>query len=468
MIYNIPSLLLTQALTTKSLLGQLVLEEFDSFKIKQLTPTVETAIAAEADTTYYMNKNTGGTLVPLNKNMQSYVDLLNHRKKASSYISYQYLFSNVTKKILTLNGTYTFKEALVETEKFREKAGTHFYGAILRSTEKKDKLINPYHILTPISLMKRPDILNDQEKYTVLLYFYRNRDRLASEGYTKADNATSISYVDTLLNLILKCTNHKAEVIVKNTIDSFFKRNSASFYNASNQLHNTIDTDNSFENYTFTKITAQEISKEDYDKIDFTQSAINSSTGEELVAAHQVMVNGIFAPDYGVSLLKKNRGLTGTFLTPNVSCNIQSESLRNSLTWASVCTGRESQSSFEGISSLHCCNYASAYNPNATSEDSLILADLSIKKCAELYQKIKVLPVKLSDTPSIEELEAFNKDIIAYIDFMILTYSLDLPTIEARYQTILTTIGQTNGQKTQTFIQDRPHRGRDSSGSTTT
>jgi hypothetical protein len=233
-------------------------------------------------------------------------------------------------------------------------------------------------------------------------------------------------------------------------------------------MRNTLDVDNNFNNYIFTKINATEISKEDYDKLDFNQSVINSSTGEELLAAHQVMVNGIFAPDYGVSLLKKSRGLTGTFLTPSVSCNIQSSSLSTSLTWASVCTGRESQSSLEGISSLHCCNYASAYNSSATSEDSLLLADLSIKKCAELYQKIKVVPVKLSDIPSVEELEAFNKDIIAYIDFMVLTYGLDLPTIEARYQTILTTIGQTNGQKTQTFIQDRPHRGRDSSGSTTT
>ena len=163
-----------------------------------------------------------------------------------------------------------------------------------------------------------------------------------------------------------------------------------------------------------------------------------------LLASHQIMVNGVFAPDYGVSLLRKSKnGLNGTFLTPSVSANIQSSSVSSSLTWSGVCTGRESQRTLEGISSLHCCNYASAYNSQGHSSGSIAFADLSIERSVDLYRKLKVLPTILPSVPTDEELE-ISKDFMAYIEYMFSTYNLDLPQIEARYQLI---IGQTHEQK---------------------
>ena len=440
---NIPTRLLNQALTTKSLLGQLILEEMKAFETKSMT-TLTTSRDASQDSSYFVNKDTSGTLIPVSQKMQSYVDLLNLREVPHTVYSYKYLFENVTNKILTLSGSYTFKEALVQIEKFRVKAGAHFYGAILRSTSKKDRIINPFHILTPLTYAKRPDTYPETEKFTVLLYFYANRKKV--ERLYNVDNNTpsDTEYVDKLLNLILMCANHKEEVHSPNIIEGFHSLSRISVYNYRNRHMQSSGVEHTFESLTFSTLSANTITEAEYKKLNYklANQAVGSAT--LLLAAHQVMVNGIFAPDYGVSLLKKTSStLSGTFLTPSVSCNIQSSANYRNLTWASVCTGRESQRTLQGISSLHCSNYASAYNSSSISNNSLLLADLSIEKSITLYQKLKLLPVELTSTPSAEELQALSIDFMTYLDYMTTTFSLDLIAIEARYNYIKT-LGQTN------------------------
>ena len=440
---DIPTKLLNQALTTKSLLGQLILEEMKAFETKSMT-TLTTSRDASQDSSYFVNKDTSGTLIPVSQKMQSYVDLLKLRKVPHTVDSYKYLFENVTNKILTLNGSYTFKEALVQIEKFRTKAGAHFYGAILRSTSKKDRIINPFHILTPLTYAKRPDTYPETEKFTVLLYFYANRGKV-ERSYNVRDNTTSdTEYVDKLLNLILMCANHKEEVHSPNIIEGFHSLNRTAVYNYRNRHIQSSGGAHTFESLTFSTLSANTITEAEYKKLNYklANQAVGSAT--LLLAAHQVMVNGIFAPDYGVSLLKKTSStLSGTFLTPSVSCNIQSSANYKNLTWASVCTGRESQRTLQGISSLHCSNYASAYNSSSISNNSLLLADLSIEKSITLYQKLKLLPVELTSTPSAEELQALSIDFMTYLDYMTTTFALDLIAIEARYKYIKT-LGQTN------------------------
>lgn len=447
----IPSILYKEAQNPFSFLGQITLAELEAFQVKAMQTVEKTA--TDASISYYINPSSGGILIPVSSDMASYADMMRNRK-TFSWKSYNYLFSNVTRKILTLDGRYTFHQALLEIDKFRLKAGIHFYGAVLRASS--SKLINPFHILTPVSYLKHPEKFED--KYQVLLYFYSNRSKAESNLSSITDQKTK-DYINGLLNNIIKCSNHKVETKSPNNIENFVTINEAS--TVRNLAVVREPGGQNLANIRINVVSAEEITAEAAEALDYSTQTLptTSSTDSLMLAAHQIMVNGIFAPEYGISLLKKGRSLYGTFLTPSASCNIQSYSLNSSLSWAGVCTGRESQRTLEGISSLHCSNYASAYNSGAHSNGSMMLADLSILRSVEIYQKIGLLSIPLSDTPSTEELEK-STDFMTYIEYMTDKFKLDLPQIEARYQTI---IGQTNGQKEQTTSSDLPEHSTDSS-----
>ena len=426
---SLSNTLFTELSSNTTLLSSLMMDELETF----IDKSMQTMVAKDQETTtYYINPKTGGTLIPVSSKMESFTQLLSKRK-TFSWRTYNYLFDNVIKKILTLTGEYTFEQSLNEIEKFREKAGKHFYGAVLRASS--EKLINPYHILTPISYAKHPEAFTNT-KYKVLIYFYSNRSKAEAELGTTKD----LDYINELLNNIIKCSNHKVETIVPNNLEAVlnypYVRTTRNLTTGSNLA--------SIANLRLDIISADEITEEAYNNLDYSSVYNLSSSDTMLLASHQIMVNGVFAPDYGVSLLRKGKnGLNGTFLTPSVSANIQSSSVHPLLTWSGVCTGRESQRTLEGISSLHCCNYASAYNHQGHSSGSIAFADLSIERSVDLYRKFKLLPTILPSMPTDEELEV-SKDFMAYIEYMISTYNLDLPQIEARYQLI---IGQTHEQK---------------------
>jgi len=434
----IPDYLAIQATTPKqNILGQLYLNEVEAFQKK----CMQSMTATSSDPTkYFIDPSTLGTLVPVDPKMSSFAELTNNRRQFKP-LNYGYIFQNVIKKILTLNGTFSFEEAIVEINKFKEKAGLHFYGAVLR---KGDKLINPYHILTPISYMKNKEVFND--KYTVLLFFYSNINSLFSDGFKRPDaDKGDKEYCETLLNNIIKCSNHQdVEIKAPNNLEGFYTNKSIA--TPSDRATTRSYARNSFEGLSYHVLQADEITEKEFLKLNYVhQTNIGSSKSDTyLLSAHQIMVNGVFAPEYGVSLLKKSRNsLYGTFLTPSASCNIQSDSLQKSLTFASVCTGRESQSTLKGISSLHCCNYASAYNSSSHSDLSVIFAKESIEKCTTIYDKIGILPKTLKDTPTPEELERIA-NFADYITYMTETFKLSLMEIEARYQTIK---GQQNGKE---------------------
>ena len=436
MISFIPDYLATQAtLPKQNILGQLYLNEVEAFQKK----CMQSMTATSTDPTkYFIDPNTMGTLVPVDPKMSSFTEITNNRRPFKP-INYQYIFQNVIKKILTLNGTFSFEEAIIEINKFKEKAGPHFYGAVLR---KGDKLINPYHILTPISYMKNKEVFND--KYTVLLFFYSNINSLFSDGFKRPD-ADNKEYCETLLNNIIKCSNHQdAKVKSPNNLEGFYSNTSIA-----DPLERVITRSysrNSFVGLKYHVLQAEEITEKEFLELNYvSQNSIGSSSRDTyLLSAHQIMVNGVFAPEYGVSLLKKSKSsLYGAFITPSASCNIHSDSLNKSLTFASVCTGRESQSTLKGISSLHCSNYASAYNSSAHSDLSVVFAKESIEKCTTIYDKIGILPKVLKDTPTPEELERIA-NFADYITYMTETFKLSLMEIEARYQTIK---GQQNGKE---------------------
>ena len=424
-----------QAFGTQSLLGQLLLNELESFETKCRTAVISPTDASSAQ--YYINSSTNGTLIPISTEMESYTNLINNRK-TYKWIDYQYLFKNVTRQILTLDGEFSFQQALIEIDKFRDKAGEHFYGAILRNG---DNLINPFHILTPISYMKDATKFNKQ--YKVLLFFYSNRSKALSDTAAVIPSDANISNINDLLNNLIKCANHKVETKIPNIIEGYFykSRIPKAYTQAFGQGLANLSSQHKLSAIYYANLAANEFTPEQASQHQYLASSSSSDTDTTyLLSAHQVMVNGIFAPEYGTSLIKKTKSsLRGTFLTPSASCNLASDSLRANLTWASVCTGSESQATFEGISSLHCSNYASAYNSSSHSDASILLADLSIKRSIEIYKMAGILPNILTDTPTQDELQFAGK-FDQYLSFMTDKYKLDLITIETRYTNLMKSI----------------------------
>lgn len=440
MITTIPNYLTSLIINPrKTILGQLYLQELEAFQTKCLQTMVSPT--STDNTNYYINRDTMGTLVPVNPQMESFINITTKRRPFEK-ISYEYIFKNVTKKILTLSQKYSFEQALVEINKFREKAGIHFYGAVLRQNE---KLINPFHILTPISYLK--DKSKFSGEFTVLLFFYSKLEALSKEF--KLNDKKEEEYCQDLLNNILKCSNHQdVEIKVPSNIEGFYS--TSKLPHIIDRFLNMGSHMSSLENLNYHVLQGDEISEEEFLKTNIYTANENTKNSTFLLAAHQIMVNGIFAPEYGVSLLKKtSSSLHGTYITPSASCNIQSESLRPSLTYSSVCTGRESQRTLQGISSLHCSNYASAYNSQAHSPLSIIFARTSIQVTTGIYDKLGLLPKILKDEPSQEELERLGS-FTDYITYMVSTYNLSLIEIEERYHKIK---GNIENEKEKEFIK---------------
>ena len=437
---NTANILYKEATSSKSLLGQLVLNELEAFQNKVMQ---QLDSSSSSSVQYYINPSTLGTLIPTSTSMKSYVDMLNN-KKSWAWLDYGILFKNVTSKILTLGEDYSFVDALQQIDKFREKAGKHFYGAILR--QGTNKLVNPYHILTPISYMKHPEKFSG--KFKVLLFFYRDRKGL--EGKMNHNSAVKRQKeLDELLNNIIKCANHKAEAKIPNNLEQILHRKPAErpFEAPYGDGSSTI---NPFNTIKSSVISAQEITEAEYQHKDPFGISFNENVSEEIfLAPQQIMVNGIFAPEYATSLIKKSRSsLYGTYLTPSISCNISGNQRDGSLTWTSVCTGRESQRTLEGISSIHCSNYASAYNSASHSNGSILLADLSIEKTTEIYKKVGLLTDNLTAEPTKDEIALWKaNDFGAYLNFMITKYKLDLLEVETRYEKLNQLLGKQNGKE---------------------
>ena len=112
--------------------GLTILEQMFKSEIKDFTDTFKSNSSnlsiVQEDTSIK-----GDVIYPIDLRLQSVVDLLSNTSYCQSATpivtnNYQALFDNVTKKILTIEGEYTFKAALEKVLPFIEKAGPNFYG----------------------------------------------------------------------------------------------------------------------------------------------------------------------------------------------------------------------------------------------------------------------------------------------------------------------------------------------------
>ena len=118
----------------------------------------------------------GHVIYPIDVKLKSVVDLLHFKSFCTKnehpkLHHYEKLFNSVTSTILTMDGTHTYKEAINKILPFINKAGSNFYGAILR---KDSVIINPFSVAAIIPHLDA----NCQEKFNIILYFYKDRKEL--------------------------------------------------------------------------------------------------------------------------------------------------------------------------------------------------------------------------------------------------------------------------------------------------
>lgn len=391
------------------------------------------------DVTSFDSYSNGQVLVPI----QLRADPINNLITFNGAVSEQrkprpvsLLFSNVTDKILTLDGKHTIAQALTIVNTYINKAKNNFYGVILRNG---NELINPLHPLTALQILDNYDQVKSN-KYTVIMYFYTNRSHMNTEYQsTTAD----IEQVDKLIDNLLR-SNSKA-AIETNAV------------NLQSSVVEDLDND---------RITIEY----------YTTMNINEAialSGEAFIVAHQFMTRGVVAPYYGSSVLEllKGQPAKGIHVTPLLSCNISYNGSADIAgarpTWSSVCTGHHPNSIKENLRVLTHANLSSPFNTSIIRPGALIFIDRCIDRVRELYTKARILssyvPITNLTTepvcPVSEELyqQFLNIDESYFIDILTSTMTAsDAFTLLQQIKDYHNVITQSEAQSPSTADAARP------------
>lgn len=276
------------------------------------------------------------------------------------------LLPQVTDKFINIPCDLPYFEALQLAENFRAKAGKHLYGVLFRSTLDQEVILNPFHILTTLETLSNQDsafLIN--HKFNILVYVYRDR--------TYADDLFQTSSAD--LDAIERNINALMHTY---TSRSFLK---------SRIVKSEQDDDG-------VRVTYQSVLDPDDDPDYIYQ-----------IVATQLLTKGIIAPYYGTSLIRwstNRNNCGGIHLSPFRSVNIKSESstARDTST-QSVCTGDLSNTTSNGLRTLHHANLSSAWNSTSLVPGALAYADAMIAKSANLYLSASVIQ-PCSDTVEVK------------------------------------------------------------------
>ena len=348
----------------------------------------------------------GHVIYPVDVKLQSIVDLLHYKSFCTKnehpkLHHYEKLFNSVTSTILTIEGTYTYKEAINKILPFINKAGANFYGAILR---KDSIIINPFSVAAIIPHLNS----NHQDKFNIILYFYKDR---ASLDKTYETNESDPELVNTMIENILKPIGTPVTYSTKIT---------------------------SVETLTEGQFRIEQSMRVHIDDNFSANSVIKS---ENYIVAHQAVTRGVLAPFYGATILSKEptSGASGAHITPMLCANVAAPQTDNGtlrstksspISFGSVCTGSQPNSTLKGLTALTQCNMLSPYNRNTIVAGALAYVDASINKCLEIYKKVGYItdytPII---TPTVVETPFPQLAIIAYFENELADYitSNDLP-----------------------------------------
>lgn len=316
----------------------------------------------------------GDVIYPIDLRLQSVVDLLSNKSYCQSATpivtnDYKALFDNVTKKILTIEGEYTFKDALEKVLPFIEKAGPNFYGVLFRNG---NTIINPFNIAAVLSHITSYG--ENSPRFKIMLYFYPNRNELDN---TYSTHEANIEMINTNIDNVLKSRASKVEI-------------------TTNTLEAEADDQGTIRILTGSKVKT--VSRQSY-----------NASKENYIVAHQGITRGVIAPYYGYSALAKDKTgpASGFHLSPFLCANISYSApsdLKDNIIYTSVCTGSQPRNTLKGLTALTQCNMLSPYNRSIILNGALKFADICIKKSLEIYFKAKLISYIPTYKEVIEEL----------------------------------------------------------------
>jgi len=312
----------------------------------------------------FASYHNGNIVVPVDIEQQAVNNLMYNQgiiveNDTTKVFSSEQLFGAVTCKLLTLDGLFSYADALVQIEKFISRAKNNFYGAVLKSA---DSLVNPFHPLIASTILSTNNITNSM--YKVIMYFYNDRKFLDTKLSTKT---ASLPRVNTNIDNLLRISTSRVKATLLNVLDVKVRDDVAII-----------------KSYVPANIN---------EPIDMTTTYT--------VVAHQFLTKGIMSPYYGSSLIKTplNEYSKGIHISPmrsvNVSCNdmVNSKVTRAQVpNYNSVCTGNHNSSVLENLRVLSHANLSSPYNRITVFEGALAYVDACIDKSRALYKAAGLLP----------------------------------------------------------------------------
>lgn len=315
------------------------------------------------------------TKVPLNRSSiatlsenQGFIAKNEHRTAPYQKPGDSHLLDDVTDQIINISKKQTLTECLAMIATFRQKAGKHFYGALIREAGNKKVIMNPLHILTTLSIIENQAELM-MKKYTLVIYIHRSKDTM--DDVYKTEQADR-GHVDKQLDAIMQGFSSKVDNKLK----------------ASAKIENGQ-----------VKVTYR-----------VAKSPDEHRTYEHYLTAHQLMTKSVIAPYYGTSLIQMEGGSSrGLCISPFSSANIvcRSDEYRRSPKFTSVCTGSHRNNTMVGLRSLAHSNLSSPYNSANLKAGALAYASAMVNRAFDLY--IKVGLVEPFDFNEVDPFELDNK-----------------------------------------------------------
>ena len=318
----------------------------------------------EASNNTFDSYHNGDVVVPVDLEQPAVNNLMYNQgiiteDDTTKVFSSEVLFGSTTGKLLTLDGLFSYADALVQIEKFIGRAKNNFYGAVLKSS---DSLVNPFHPLVASTILSTKNTTSNL--YKVIMYFYHDRKSLDIKFSTKT---ASLSRVNANIDNLLRISTSKVKANLRNILDVQVKEDSAvikSYIQANINVPVDLTT-------TYTAV------------------------------AHQFLTKGVMSPYYGSSLIKTplNEYSKGIHISPMRSVNISCNDINNSkvtraeiASYNSVCTGSHNSGVLENLRVLSHANLSSPYNRITIFEGALAYVDACIDKSRALYKAAGLLP----------------------------------------------------------------------------
>jgi hypothetical protein len=324
-------------------------------------------------------------------------------KEKTNNRSAQELLRRVSKEFLNIQAEAPFQECMQIIHPYQINAGKHFYGALLRSTTNPDIIINPFHILTAVSVLSSEYV---NHKFNILLYFYTDRNEADNRFNT---HKTQADKIDNNLNALMQSFTSKLDTELKVDV-----------------VHQAKDGDN-----------IHVVHKERKYKDEGTEKT-------HFIVAHQLLTRGIIAPYYGTSLIQWDNFRTscvGTSLSPFNSVNISgyvyiftTNDENNSM--ASVCTGHATSTTLHGLRTLTHANLGSPYQEYAVRPGALAYADAMVKKATLLYINAGVITpyVKTDPMKDFTEKELACSTLLEFVKLRKKDDKKQIPLVELKAQ----------------------------------